>query len=317
MISYNFKLFIFSIILGTLSLIYNNDYERLYKNKKYKNILYVPTNFRSLAEVSLERRTNHIQQNYEFREHGNTNETKYKKNKYPKDDAKTKQKILKVTEKENTGTPNYRKYKKGTYDKEKEEKSNRSPHSLKYLELQRKLYNNFYVKSEMDFHNLSDKSNDNFYECAYENKLYDTLYLSNKVHDNYLDNLKSGCAGGIGVCALSFTVTKIAGSTAAANALITNVYTSVALNQLSQTLVGLNLFFESVIQTAITSGKISIINSSMATKAATDVSGAFGPYGIAIYVIIAIIVVLIILYIWLRKTRKNSWKHECKKYLCK
>lgn len=40
------------------------------------------------------------------------------KSKYPNDDAKTKQNILEVTEKENTATKNLKKYRKGSYDKE-------------------------------------------------------------------------------------------------------------------------------------------------------------------------------------------------------
>ncbi|EWC78629.1 hypothetical protein C923_00691 [Plasmodium falciparum UGT5.1] len=44
---------------------------------------------------------------------------------------------------------------------------------------------------------------------------------------------------------------------------------------------------------------------------------AFNPYGIAALVLILVAVALIILYIWLYRRRKNSWKHECKKHLCK
>nr|SPJ13183.1 stevor PIR protein, putative [Plasmodium sp. DRC-Itaito] len=47
------------------------------------------------------------------------------------------------------------------------------------------------------------------------------------------------------------------------------------------------------------------------------VMGAFYPYGIAALVLLILAVVLIILYIWLYRRRKNSWKHECKKHLCK
>ncbi|SOV78708.1 stevor PIR protein, putative [Plasmodium reichenowi] len=53
------------------------------------------------------------------------------------------------------------------------------------------------------------------------------------------------------------------------------------------------------------------------TPATTAAVGAFPPYGIAALVLLILAVVLIILYIWLYRRRKNSYKHECKKHLCK
>ncbi|ETW51950.1 hypothetical protein PFMALIP_00005 [Plasmodium falciparum MaliPS096_E11] len=55
----------------------------------------------------------------------------------------------------------------------------------------------------------------------------------------------------------------------------------------------------------------------MAGTTATPAMNAFYPYGIAALVLIILAVTLIILYIWLYRRRKNSWKHECKKHLCK
>lgn len=112
----------------------------------YKNILLIPTNFRSLAELSYELTKNPKHLSYKLREYRNAKETKYKKNKYPSDKAKTKQSIPEVTENETIGTVNINKYRKGTYNNEKEEKSNISARFIKYLEMQKKLYNNFYVK---------------------------------------------------------------------------------------------------------------------------------------------------------------------------
>ncbi|EUR72629.1 hypothetical protein PFBG_02338 [Plasmodium falciparum 7G8] len=221
MISNNFKLIIFSIILGILTLIYNNVCERLYKNMKYKNIVLVSTNFRSLAELLYEPTKNHIHEINELKEYGNTNETKFKKNKYPNDDAKRKQNVPQVTEKEYAGTPKSMKYKNETCDKGKGAQSISSSRSPICLEMQRKLYNNFYVKPEMDFQNFLNKSNDKFCEYTNKKKMYNQLYIRNKVHNIYLNNLKKVCGGGSGVCTLSSVATGIIapvpGSTASAS----------------------------------------------------------------------------------------------------
>ncbi|SOV84348.1 PIR protein,putative [Plasmodium sp.] len=293
MVYYNFKLIIFSIILGILTLIYNNDSNGLYKNINYKNTVLFTTNFRSLEELLNEPTTNHRNENIQLKEYGLTNERKYTKNIYAKDDTKKKQKIPELREKKNTGTQNSKKYKKEKYNKEKDAKSSRAARSIKYLEMQRKLYNNFYVKPYMDFDNLPDKSNNKSCECQ------NTKKSSSKVHDKYLENLKDGCVGGAGVCAASYAAAVNSGVFAAVKAL-PGVAASVAASNA--------LPFETALQTVVT-----------AVKTALEAGGfsiSLVPYGIAIYVILAIIVVLIILYIWLYRRRKNSWKHECKKHLC-
>ncbi|SOV20377.1 stevor PIR protein, putative [Plasmodium sp. gorilla clade G2] len=159
MLFYSIKLVIFSIILGTLTLIYNNDSDSLYKNLKYDNIVLGPINCRSLAELSHEHRTNQKHKNNQLREYQKTKEEQYIKNKYPNDDAKTKQKIPPITNKRFPGTPpNETSSKKKTYGNEKEEKSNISSRRLRYLEMQRKLYNDFDGKQELYFRKLSDQS---------------------------------------------------------------------------------------------------------------------------------------------------------------
>ncbi|SOV20441.1 stevor PIR protein, putative [Plasmodium sp. gorilla clade G2] len=150
------KSFIFSIILGTLTLIYNKDRNGLYKNLKYDNIVLGSINYRSLAELSHDHRTNQKHKNNQLREYQKTKEEQYKKNKYPNDDAKTKQKIPQGTENKNTGTPNKMSSKKKTYGNEKEEKSNISARRLRYLEMQRKLYNDCEVKEDWELQNDSD-----------------------------------------------------------------------------------------------------------------------------------------------------------------
>lgn len=84
--------------------------------------------------------------------------------------------------------------------------------------MQRKFYNNFYLKADMDFQNFSDKSNDKFCEWKNKKKICNQLSTSNKIYDNYLDNSKERFIVGGGVCALSSTITKISGNSAAATA---------------------------------------------------------------------------------------------------
>ncbi|SOV20228.1 stevor PIR protein, putative [Plasmodium sp. gorilla clade G2] len=176
MIYYNLKLVIFSIILGTLTLIYNNDFNSLYKNINYENIVLGPINYRSLAEYSHEHRTNHKHKNRELREYQKTKEEQYKKNKYPNDGAKTKQKIRQVTENENTGISNLRKYKKESYDNAQGGNSNKSPRSLKYSEIQRKLYNDLDGKQDRDVQNYSDDEYDSKIE-KYVHKCFLVILL--------------------------------------------------------------------------------------------------------------------------------------------
>ncbi|SOV20585.1 stevor PIR protein, putative [Plasmodium sp. DRC-Itaito] len=156
MIFYNIRLVIFSIILGTLTLIYNNDSDVLYKNLNYKNIVLGPINYRSLAESSYEHRTNQKHKNSELREYQKTKEEQYKKNKYPNDEAKTKQKIPQGTENENTRISNKISSKKEIYNNAQGGNPNISPRRLRYLEIQRNLYNDIDGKHHKEIQNYSD-----------------------------------------------------------------------------------------------------------------------------------------------------------------
>ncbi|SOV20991.1 PIR protein [Plasmodium sp. DRC-Itaito] len=171
MLFYSIRLVIFSIILGTLTLIYNNDFDDLYKNMNYENIVLGPINYRSLAESSHEHRTNQKHKNSELREYQKTKEEEYKKNKYPNDDAKTKQKIPPITNDRFPGTPNKMSSKKEIYNNTQGGNSDISPRRLRYLEIQRKLYNDCDGKYELHFRKLSDQPKD-----AYESRTYKCLY---------------------------------------------------------------------------------------------------------------------------------------------
>ncbi|SOV25602.1 stevor PIR protein,putative [Plasmodium sp. DRC-Itaito] len=160
MLFYSIKLVIFSIILGTLTLIYNNDSDVLYKNINYDNIVLGQINYRSLAESSHEHRTNQKHKNRELREYQKTKEEQYKKNKYPNEDAKTKQKIPQGTENENTRISNKMSSKKEIYNNTQGGNSDISPRRLRYLEIQRKLYNGIDEIKEREIQNYSDDEYD-------------------------------------------------------------------------------------------------------------------------------------------------------------
>ncbi|SOS76655.1 PIR protein, putative [Plasmodium sp. gorilla clade G1] len=319
MIFYNFKLIMFSIILGTLTLIYNNDINALYKNKKYRIIMLVPIYFRLLAELSHEPTEKYKHESNKLREYRYTDEKKHK-NIYTNDDTKGKLNIPEVTEKGNTTTTNLKKYESSTYYNEKEAKSNISSRSLRYLEIQKKLYNNFYVEPELDIHNFSDISNDKNYKCceyANKKKSYNELTSLNKVHDNYLDNLKDTCVGGVGICSFSSAATGYSGVVSGASAAAAKAATITGLaGKLTSKSIGAKFFFTSSLETVIKSATPSLNSlGENSVMVATSGTTAFYPYGIAALILILIVVALIIIYVSLRIKRKNSWKHEYKKHL--
>ncbi|SOV76009.1 stevor PIR protein, putative [Plasmodium reichenowi] len=179
--------------------------------------------------------------------------------------------------------------------------------------------NHIMLKSGI-YPNYDDKSNDKYdksCECPNKNKSYNILTSSNKVHDKYLDNLKTGCVGSVGVCALSCAATQFAGNVAAASSaygVLASSHTA-SLGALTKALAGVSLFSKSAIKTA--TATVAGFTSSNIETIALAASQTFAPYIIPIIVPIIIAFVLIILYMWLYRRRKRSWKHECKKHLCK
>ncbi|SCQ12900.1 stevor PIR protein, putative [Plasmodium gaboni] len=192
MLFYNIRLVIFSIILGTLTLIYNNGFDVLYKNLNFQNIVLGPINYRSLAESSHEHRTNQKHKNNELREYQKTKEEQYKKNKYPNDDAKTKQKTPQGTENENTRISNKTSSKKELYNNTQGGNPNISPGRLRYLEIQKKLYNGIDEIKERErqyyLHHEYDSKIDKYmsYLCGSALFIYSPLMLckscKNKMH---------------------------------------------------------------------------------------------------------------------------------------
>ncbi|SOV84409.1 stevor PIR protein,putative [Plasmodium sp.] len=318
MISCILNLILFSIILGKLTLIYNNNCDRLYKNTNNENIVLIRTNFRSLAELSHKLTTNYRHENKELKEYRNTNDRKYKKDKYPKNDVKSKQNVLEVPKNENTRTPNSKKYKKAKYNKEKEAKSNRSSNSIKYLKTQNKHYNNFYEKPEINLEKFTDKSNNKSRECKNKKKSSDKLSSSSKDHDKNLINLETACVGGAYACTVSTVFLGNFGIPAGILAAQAKIALELSTSSLTALLndLGVKLFFESAIKSALIPAFSSATNS--AASIASAAWTGFTPYGIAAIVIILIVVALIILYIYLRKRRKKkSRKNEYKKHLCR
>lgn len=168
----------------------------------------------------------------------------------------------------------------------------------------------FYTSEDIK---LNDKS------CEYQNiKISgDELASSHKIHDNYLDNLRKGCFGGVGICTLCSILVSNIGigyAVTAAKGIITNSYSLLIADKFAKVLAGVYFFFSSSIENAAV--PIFSLFHWDAMRIASTATTAFLPYGIAALVLIILVVALIVLYIWLYKRRKKSWKHECKNHLC-
>ncbi|ETW55307.1 hypothetical protein PFUGPA_02696 [Plasmodium falciparum Palo Alto/Uganda] len=160
-----------------------------------------------------------------------------------------------------------------------------------------------------------DESNDlSSCECT---DINNAKLKKTKGRDKYLKHLKGRCTRGIYFCSLGTVIlTGVALYTAKAAALakFTNSYSACAafvsiFNMLSR---------ETVIAAIQTGTGICASGAAdLGGTVATAALGAIYPCGIAALVLLILTVVLIILYIWLYRRRKNSWKHECKKHLCK
>lgn len=211
--------------------------------------------------------------------------------------------------------------------------------------MQRKLYNNFYVKPEIYFENFSYKSNDKFF-FQYSNKkeMCNQLYMRNKVDDKYPYNLKKVYVGGAGVFVLSSTgvikcgigaassvASNLAAKASAAELSAKSIMAATnetIITELTKAFAAVNKFSKPAIQTAITSVKLTAVTNTISAEiaagatdaavraASTTAWGSLAPYGMVIIALIAVTIIVIILYIWLCKRSKNSWKYEYRKHLC-
>ncbi|KOB85352.1 hypothetical protein PFDG_00596 [Plasmodium falciparum Dd2] len=125
---------------------------------------------------------------------------------------------------------------------------------------------------------LNDKS------CEYQNiKISgDELASSHKIHDNYLDNLRKGCFGGVGICTLCSILVSNIGigyAVTAAKGIITNSYSLVIADKFAKVLAGVYFFFSSSIENAAV--PIFSLFHWDAMRIASTATTAFLPYGIA------------------------------------
>ncbi|SCM18767.1 PIR protein, putative [Plasmodium sp.] len=135
-----------------------------------------------------------------------------------------------------------------------------------------------------------------------------------KGRDKYLKHLKGRCTRGIYFCSLGSVILAYIG-TAAAKAAVIGSFADTAKNCINTISIFHMLTYESmsVAMKTFAAAGCAADYAGASTTAAT----IFVPCGITALVLLILAVLLIILYIWLYRRRKRSWKHECKKHLCK
>ncbi|SOV84008.1 stevor PIR protein, putative [Plasmodium reichenowi] len=141
-----------------------------------------------------------------------------------------------------------------------------------------------------------------------------------KGKDKYLKHLKHRCTRGICVSSVgSFLLTFIGLGFARDAALGAIAKYETLSSTCTSYITILNILDKSAMISSLeaTSTCASAASADVLTPAASAAIGVLYPWGIAALVLLILAVVLIILYIWLYRRRKNSWKHECKKHLCK
>ncbi|ETW48417.1 hypothetical protein PFMALIP_03532 [Plasmodium falciparum MaliPS096_E11] len=177
--------------------------------------------------------------------------------------------------------------------------------------------NRIMLKSGM-YPNDDDKSNEesSSCECAH---ITNAKLATTKGKDKYLKHLKQRCTRGICFFSIGSAFLTLIGLIAAKKAAITAVSTYPASIDTCISSVSLFHIFDIVsLTTALKAGGVCVKGAGDAAGTAAGAAvGALHPWGIAALVLLILVVVLIILYIWLYRRRKNSWKHECKKHLCK
>ncbi|ETW15045.1 hypothetical protein PFFVO_06048 [Plasmodium falciparum Vietnam Oak-Knoll (FVO)] len=179
--------------------------------------------------------------------------------------------------------------------------------------------NNIMLKSGMypNGDSISDKSSS--CECTDINNI---KLGKTKGKDKYLKHLKHRCTRGICFCSVGSIFLTLIGLALAKDAAVTAVSTFPGTAKACMSSVSLfNIFDMGSLATAIkgstTCSSVAFGASDLTLPAATSASAIFHPCGITALVLLILAVVLIILYIWLYRRRKRSWKHECKKHLCK
>ncbi|ETW58142.1 hypothetical protein PFMC_05953 [Plasmodium falciparum CAMP/Malaysia] len=153
-------------------------------------------------------------------------------------------------------------------------------------------------------------------ECTDTNN---TKLATTKGKDKYLKHLKGRCTRGIYSCTVLSAFLTMLGLAAAKTALVPVLAIYESQKACVSSVAIFNLLHKStMISTFQCVSKCAAAASLDVVNPVTGAAmGAFYPWGMAALVLFILAVVLIILYIWLYRRRKNSWKHECKKHLCK
>ncbi|SOS81699.1 PIR protein [Plasmodium sp.] len=164
-----------------------------------------------------------------------------------------------------------------------------------------------------------DYEPDDSSSCEYTD-INNAKLAKRKGRDKYLKHLKGRCTRGIYFCSLGTVILTYIGLVAAKAAAVAAVSTFPGSTKACMSSVSFFYIFDTAsLTTALKAG------GAACTVGLSDVTGtatvaawsSFGSCGIAALVLLILAIVLIILYIWLYRRRKRSWKHECKKHLCK
>ncbi|EUT91014.1 hypothetical protein PFAG_00841 [Plasmodium falciparum Santa Lucia] len=180
--------------------------------------------------------------------------------------------------------------------------------------------NHIMLKSSMytNDDNRSDKSS--LCECT---DINNTKLAKTKGKDKYLKHLKHRCTRGICVSSVGSFLLTFVGLALARDAALTAFKSTVAgevCSKCTSSITILNMIDGVSMSSAITGTSACASLKGVPDAVGTAASAALGalyPWGIVALVLLILAVILIILYIWLYRRRKNSWKHECKKHLCK
>ncbi|ETW43490.1 hypothetical protein PFNF135_02403 [Plasmodium falciparum NF135/5.C10] len=301
---YYFKLLIFTFLINTLVLPHYGNYQ----NNHY-NISLVPNNTQKKTKISrlLAQTQNH--------------------NPHYHNDPELKEIIDKLNKEaikkyQNTHEP-YEQLqeivgKKGTKPADGQVVEPMSTIEKELLETYEEMFgdkNHNMLKSGM-YTNDYGKSNENFPTCACTDT-NNTDLTKTKGKDKYLKHLKHRCTRGICFCSVGSAFLTILGL-AFAKASAATVFPQ-NMSTCSSVFTITNIFNSAVLESTLRAGSTLCATGAgdMAGTAVGYATAIFEPCGIAALVLLILTVVLIIIYIWLYRRRKKSWKHECKKHLCK
>ncbi|SOV78686.1 stevor PIR protein, putative [Plasmodium reichenowi] len=166
--------------------------------------------------------------------------------------------------------------------------------------------------------NDDDESDDSSScECTDNNNM---KVARTKGRDKYLKHLKHRCIGGIGLCSVGSAILTYIGLALAGKEAFKVFAVWFGNCNIKGALISIsNMFNYASIYKAIQSVAPACAGAQTIASNVSELALiTFNPYGItALFILILVVVTLIILYIWLYRRRKNSWKHECKKHLCK